>query len=37
VGGTILLALGITGEYIGKIYKEVKRRPLYFIMDEVGK
>ena len=37
VGGTILLALGITGEYIGKIYKEVKHRPLYFIMDEVGK
>ena len=37
VGGTILLALGVTGEYIGKIYKEVKHRPLYFIMDEVGK
>ncbi|MBR5482213.1 MAG: glycosyltransferase family 2 protein [Bacteroidaceae bacterium] len=37
VGGTILLALGITGEYIGKIYNEVKHRPLYFIMDEVGK
>lgn len=36
VGGTVLLALGITGEYIGKIYKEVKRRPLYFVMDEVG-
>lgn len=37
VGGTILLALGVTGEYIGKIYKEVKHRPLYFIMDEAGK
>lgn len=37
VGGTILLALGVTGEYIGKIYNEVKHRPLYFIMDEVGK
>lgn len=37
VAGTILLALGVTGEYIGKIYKEVKRRPLYFVMDEVGK
>ncbi len=36
VGGTVLLALGITGEYIGKIYKEVKHRPLYFVMDEVG-
>ncbi len=37
VGGSVLLALGITGEYIGKIYKEVKHRPLYFVMDEVGK
>ncbi len=37
VGGCILLALGITGEYIGKIYREVKHRPLYFFMDEVGK
>lgn len=37
VGGTILLALGVTGEYIGKIYNEVKHRPLYFVMDEVGK
>ena len=30
IGGVILLALGIVGEYIGKIYKEVKRRPHYF-------
>jgi len=37
VGGTFLLALGVTGEYIGKIYKEVKHRPHYFVMDEVGK
>lgn len=31
IGGAILLACGIIGEYIGKIYKEVKRRPRYFI------
>ena len=33
VGGFILISLGITGTYIGKIYKEVKRRPLYNIKD----
>lgn len=31
IGGIQLLALGIIGEYIGKIYKETKRRPRYFI------
>lgn len=33
VGGVILVALGVTGVYIGKIYKEVKHRPLYNIRD----
>lgn len=36
VGGAILLACGIIGEYIGKIYKEVKRRPRYLIEQETG-
>ncbi len=36
VGGCLLCAIGIVGEYIGKIYIESKRRPRYFIMDEVG-
>ena len=31
IGGAILTSLGIIGEYIGKIYCEVKRRPRYFI------
>jgi len=31
VGGLQLLAVGIIGEYIGKIYREVKRRPRYAI------
>ena len=29
--GIQLLSLGIIGEYIGKIYQEIKRRPKYFI------
>lgn len=33
VGGFVLISLGITGTYIGKIYTEVKHRPLYHIQD----
>jgi len=36
VGGTLLVALGITGEYVGKIYTEVKRRPRYFEQERAG-
>lgn len=36
IGGAILTALGIIGEYIGKIYNEVKSRPRYFIDETVG-
>ena len=31
IGGAILLSIGVLGEYIGKIYKETKRRPRYHI------
>lgn len=31
IGGVQLLCIGVLGEYIGKIYTEVKRRPRYFI------
>ena len=31
IGGAILVALGVIGEYVGKIYAVVKRRPRYFI------
>lgn len=34
--GIQLLSLGIIGEYIGRIFAEVKRRPLYFVEERVG-
>ncbi|GIM46618.1 putative glycosyltransferase YkcC [Collibacillus ludicampi] len=34
--GTILIILGIIGEYIGRIYDETKNRPLYIIDSKVG-
>ncbi|MBI5100502.1 MAG: glycosyltransferase family 2 protein [Nitrospirae bacterium] len=33
IGGLNILFLGLIGEYIGKIYLEVKRRPLFFIRE----
>lgn len=33
VGGFIILSVGIAGIYIGNIYTEVKRRPLYHIQE----
>ena len=31
-----LLMIGILGEYVGRIYEEVKRRPLYVVGDTVN-
>lgn len=36
IGGTIVSILGILGVYIGKIFDEVKRRPLYIIEQVTG-
>ena len=36
IGGIQLLALGVVGEYIGKIYAEVKGRPRYIIESYLG-
>ena len=37
IGGAILTSLGIIGEYVGKIYREVKCRPRYFIEETIQK
>jgi polyisoprenyl-phosphate glycosyltransferase len=36
LGGVQLVSIGILGEYVGRIFDEVKRRPLYVVKDEVG-
>ena len=35
LGGLLLFSVGVVGEYIGKIYKEVKRRPRYIIEKQI--
>lgn len=35
VGGIVLLSVGVVGAYVGKIYNEVKRRPLYNIKESL--
>jgi polyisoprenyl-phosphate glycosyltransferase len=36
VGGVQLLVLGIIGEYLGRVYDEVRNRPLYVVRSRVG-
>ena len=36
LSGILLIVLGITGSYIGRIFNEVKRRPLYVISETIN-
>lgn len=36
IGGAILISIGVTGEYIARIFEEMKGRPLYIVAEDIA-